>query len=179
MTGGGPAGGRAGLAARPGVAPALRLLRGLLTAAAAAGVLAYAAAALLTVVDVVGRRAGFPLLGVIDLVQLFVLGGAWLVIPYAFLVGAHVGVDLLVDALPGRLTRVVRAVGSLAAAGLLVLILRACLGAFEQQLLFGDRSQQLGIPIVWYWVPLLTGVALSVVAALLTVVDPPATGQRL
>jgi len=156
----------------------LRVLRGLVTSAAVVGVLAYAAAALLTVVDVIGRRAGFPILGVIDLVQLFVLGGAWLVIPYAFMAGAHVGVDLLVDALPARLNRLVRVLGGVAAAALLGLVLQACVGAYEQQLLFGDRSQQLGIPITWYWVPLLAGVALSIVAALLTVVDPPQTGQR-
>lgn len=145
------------------------LLRGLVTAAAILGVVGYGAAALLTVADVVGRQLGTPIPGVVDLVQLCVLGGAWLVIPYAFLVGAHVGVDLLVESFPQVARRALRAVAAVAAVGLLGLMLLECTKAFQMQLLFGDRSQQLGIPIVWYWVPLLAGVGLSMVAALLTV----------
>lgn len=152
-------------------------LRGLVAAAALAGVLAYAAAALLTVADIVGRQLGTPIPGVVDLVQLCVLGGAWLVIPYAFLVGAHVGVDLVVDSFPEPMRRALRAVASLAAVVVLGLMLRQCWESFQMQMLFGDRSQQLGIPILWYWVPLLFGIGLSMVAALLTLVGgarPPA-----
>lgn len=155
---------------------ALRVLRAPVQAAALLGVLAYAAAAILTVADIVGRRFGAPVDGVVDLVQLGVLSGAWLVIPYAFLVGAHVGVDLLVELFPRRLKRTLRIATALVAAGLLGLMLQACWDAFQQQVTFGDRSQQLGIPIFWYWVPLLVGVALSIVSALITIVDPPAPG---
>ena len=148
-------------------------LRALLVASAVAGVLAYAAAALLTVADIVGRQMGAPIPGVVDLVQLCVLGGAWLVIPYAFLTGAHVGVDLLVESFPGAIERPLRALASLAAVGLLALMLLHCYDAFQQQRLYGDRSQQLGIPIIWYWVPLLFGLVLSIVAAALTVFFVP------
>ncbi|QFU16101.1 TRAP transporter small permease [Microvirga thermotolerans] len=148
------------------------ILRGLIAACAVAGVLAYAAAALVTVADIVGRQIGTPILGVVDLVQLFVVAGAWLVIPYAFLTGAHVGVDLLVESFPKAAERLLRAVASVTAAGLLALMLVYCYDAFQQQLTFGDRSQQLGIPIMWYWVPLLVGTALSIVAAVLTIVTP-------
>ncbi|MCA1941359.1 MAG: TRAP transporter small permease [Caenispirillum bisanense] len=146
-------------------------LRALVGAAAVAGVLAYAAAALLTVADIVGRQISLPVPGVVDLVQLCVLGGAWLVIPYAFLTGAHVGVDLVVDSFPPPVRRTLRIAASLAAVVLLALVLRQSWEAFGMQLMFGDRSQQLGIPIVWYWVPLLAGVALSILASLLTIVD--------
>ncbi|HEV7371766.1 TRAP transporter small permease [Arenibaculum sp.] len=148
-------------------------LRALVLASAVVGVLAYAAAALLTVADIVGRQTGMPIPGVVDLVQLCVLGGAWLVIPHAFLAGAHVGVDLLVESFPRAVERPLRALASLAAVGLLGLMLVYCYEAFQQQLLYGDRSQQLGIPIVWYWVPLLFGLALSAVAAALTVFSTP------
>lgn len=149
----------------------MRVLRRLIAAAAGVGVAAYAAAMLLTVADVVGRRFGAPIVGVIDLVQLAVLAGAWLVIPYAFLVGAHVGIDLLVEHAPARLARVLRAVAGLAGAVLVGLVLWGSLGAARQQMTFGDVSQQLGIPIVWYWAPLLAGAALSIVAALVTIAD--------
>lgn len=149
----------------------MRALRLLIAAGAGLGVACYAAAMFLTVADVVGRRFGAPILGVIDLVQLAVLAGCWLVIPYAFLAGAHVGVDLVVDHLPGRLTRAFRALAGLAGAALVGLILWGSWGAAQQQMMFGDVSQQLGIPIVYYWAPLLAGAALSVVAALVTVAD--------
>lgn len=155
------------------LAGALRLLRMTITLGAMLGVLAYAAAALLTVADVLGRRIGLPIVGVVDLVQLFVLSGAWLAIPYAFLVGAHVGVDVLVEAFSSRWQRAVRIVASLVAVGFLSLMLVKCVDSFRQQMLFGDSSQQLGIPIVWYWVPLLIGICLSILAAALTIVAPP------
>ncbi|WP_207457387.1 TRAP transporter small permease subunit [Azospirillum sp. SYSU D00513] len=155
--------------------PLVQSLRALIVGAAVLGVLAYAAAALVTVADVVGRQMAAPIPGVVDLVQLFVLGGAWLVIPYAFLTGAHVGVDLLVESFPDAVGRGLRAVASVAAAGLLALMLVHCYEAFQQQLMFGDRSQQLGIPIIWYWVPLLAGMALSIIAALLTIFTAPRT----
>ena len=156
----------------------MRAPRALVTAAAALGFAAYVAAALLTVGDILGRRFGAPVPGVVDLVQLCVVAGAWLVIPFAFLTGAHVGVDLLVDAMPKPLRRLFRLIASLAAILLLGLILTNCYATFQQQLMFGDRSQQLGIPIVWYWVPLLVGVALSIIAAFLTIFDPPQEVSR-
>lgn len=145
-------------------------LRVLVTVSAVVGVLGYAAAALLTVGDVIGRQVGLPIPGIVDLVQLFILGGAWLVIPYAFMTGAHVGVDLLVEAFPRFIERPLRAVASLAAIGLLGLMLMSCYDTFQQQIMFGDRSQQLGIPILYYWIPLLLGIVLSIIAAAMTLI---------
>lgn len=163
--------------ARP-VRGAVAFLNGVVVAAAAVGFAGFAVAALLTIADVIGRRIGFPIVGVVDLVQLCVLGGAWLVIPYAFAKNAHVAVDLLLQFLPAGLGRFLQILAGIAAAGLLVLMFRACFDAYSQQVLFGDRSQQLGIPIAWYWLPLLIGVALSVVAALLSILNRvPGTGE--
>lgn len=151
----------------------LHALRALVTVSAVTGVAAYAAAALFTVGDVIGRQIGMPIPGVIDLVQLCVLGGAWLVIPYAFLTGAHVGVDLLVDSFPRALEKLLRVIAGLAAIALLGLMFNYCYDTFQQKLMFGDRSQQLGIPIFYFWIPLLYGVALSIVAAALAIIPTP------
>lgn len=148
-------------------------LRSLVTLAAVIGVAAYAVAALLTVADIIGRQVGYSVPGVVDLVQLFVLGGAWLVIPYAFMTGAHVGVDLLVESLPRPLTNVMRGVAGLAAIALLGVMLYFCYATFQQQVMFDDRSQQLGIPIFYYWVPLLFGVGLSIVGVGLGLMPSP------
>jgi TRAP-type C4-dicarboxylate transport system permease small subunit len=138
-------------------------------------VLAYAAAAVVTVADIIGRQVSAPIPGVVDLVQLFVIGGAWLVIPYAFLTRAHVGVDLLVESFPKATERMLRIVASVTAMVLVALMLFYCYEAFQQQLMFGDRSQQLGIPIIWYWVPLLIGMALSIIATLLAIFNVKST----
>tara|TARA_R110002074_G_scaffold17241_1_gene57064 strand:- start:3927 stop:4412 length:486 start_codon:yes stop_codon:yes gene_type:complete len=151
----------------------LQPLRALIIISAGTGVAAYAAAALFTVGDIIGRQIGMPIPGVIDLVQLCVLGGAWLVIPYAFLTGAHVGVDLLVESFPRALETLLRTMAGLAAIALLTLMFNYCYNTFQQKLMFGDRSQQLGIPIFYFWIPLLYGVALSIVAAALAIIPTP------
>jgi len=151
----------------------LQPLRALIIISAGTGVAAYAAAAMFTVGDIIGRQIGMPIPGVIDLVQLCVLGGAWLVIPYAFLTGAHVGVDLLVESFPRALETLLRTMAGLAAIALLTLMFNYCYDTFQQKRMFGDRSQQLGIPIFYFWIPLLYGVALSIVAAALAIIPTP------
>ncbi len=142
----------------------LRAIDGVIEALAVIGVLAYAAAALVSVADVVGRRMGTPVPGVVDLVQMFILAGAWLSIPWGFAAGAHVGVDFLVEKMPRGAERLCRVLAGIAAATLMALILWKCIGTFKMQALMGDRSQQLGIPISLYWLPLLLGVAASILA---------------
>ncbi|MDO5603794.1 MAG: TRAP transporter small permease subunit [Paracoccus sp. (in: a-proteobacteria)] len=142
----------------------LRIADVIVECLAALGVLAYCAAAVVTVADILGRRIGMPVVGVVDIVQLFVMTGAWLVIPWGFAVGAHVGVDFLVDRMPAHAARACRIAAGLAACALMALILWKCFGAWQLQHMLGDKSQQLGIPISFYWLPLLAGAAASILA---------------
>ena len=146
------------------VAAGLRLA---LSGLAAAGVAAYGGAALVTVADVLGRRVGLPIDGVVDLVQLLVMAGTWLVMPYAFMAGAHVGVDLLVASLPRGPALLLRALAAAAAFALLALMLWQGFETFRVRTMFGDRSQQLGIPVAWYWYPLLLGLGASLLGVAL------------
>ena len=52
----------------------------------------------------------------------------------------------------------------MAALALMALILWKCIGTYQMQVMMGDKSQQLGIPISLYWLPLLVGVAASILA---------------
>ncbi|MFD1795216.1 TRAP transporter small permease subunit [Paracoccus aurantiacus] len=142
----------------------LRRVDGLIEFLAAIGVLAYCAAALVSVADVIGRRIGTPVPGVVDLVQLFIMAGAWLSIPWGFSVAAHVGVDFLLERIPEGLARLLRIIAAIAAIVLMVLIFVECIPTYRMQVMLGDKSQQLGIPIAFYWLPLLLGVAASVLA---------------
>jgi TRAP-type C4-dicarboxylate transport system permease small subunit len=139
-------------------------MRAIVRALAGLGVLAYGAAALVTVADILGRQVGLPVEGVVDLVQLFIMAGAWLVMPFVFMSGAHVGVDFVVDALPRGLSLVLQGFAALVALVLVALMLWQGWGTFSIRTMFGDTSQQLGIPVAWYWYPLLVGLTISLLA---------------
>jgi TRAP-type C4-dicarboxylate transport system permease small subunit len=142
----------------------MRLIERGIEALAGLGVAAYAAAALVTVADIVGRRLGHAINGVVDIVQLCVTAGTWFVIPWAFLAGAHVTVEIFVSRLPGPARRILAGLAVGLAAIILVLMLRYGWDAFAIQSRLGDRSQQLGIPIAFYWWPLLAGQAACLLA---------------
>jgi TRAP-type C4-dicarboxylate transport system permease small subunit len=135
---------------------------------------ALAAAAAVTVADIVlrgaGRAASFltgeplglGLVGVVDLVQLCVVTAAWLAIPWAFATGGHVAVDLLHERLPPAAREASAVVAAAAACVFLVFVLRYCVEQAQTVATYGDRSATLQIPLLWYWLPLLFGLALSV-----------------
>lgn len=150
-----------------------QLARGFVAALAWLGVIAYGAAALATVADILGRRIGMPIEGVVDLVQLFVMAGAWLVMPWAFMTGAHVGVDALVDKLPRAARAALRIFAGAVAAAFVALMLWQGWETYLLRTMFGDTSQQLGIPIAWYWWPLLLGLLVSPVAVILGLIASP------
>lgn len=142
----------------------VKLARWLINVLAMLGVAAYGAAVVVTVADIIGRRFGYPVEGVVDLVQLSIVTGAWLVMPYAFYSAAHVSVDFLLASMPVTLRAPLRAGSSVLAFGLVGLMLWQGYLTFETRTIFGDKSQQLGIPIAWYWYPLLVGLSASLVA---------------
>ena len=144
-----------------------KLTRRLINALAIMGVAAYGAAAIVTVADIIGRRFGYPIEGVVDLVQLFIITGAWLVMPFAFLTAAHVSVDFVLSFLPSALLRPLKLFASVLTFTLVALMLWQGFLTFETRTMYGDKSQQLGLPIAWFWYPLLIGLLISLVAILL------------
>jgi TRAP-type C4-dicarboxylate transport system permease small subunit len=141
-----------------------------LRAVSLAGTAAFLIGVALTMTDI-GLRSVSTLTvkGVVDIMQLCVLTGAMFAIPHGFLADQHVSIDVFTNRLPGRMQLALR-------------ILAACLGAlflagvvwfsFQQAIAeMGDRSQTIGIPMIWYWAPLLIGIALAVVANLILVVQ--------
>ncbi len=131
------------------------------------GVGAYVAATLVTIADILARQWGGAVPGVVDVVQLCILAGAYLVIPYTFLTDGHVSVDLLTAALPPRPARALKCLAAVLALVLLLPMLAKTYDSAMGQLAFGDRSQTIGIPMVWYWAPLVLGVGLSALSAAL------------
>lgn len=133
-----------------------------------AGVGALALGAVLNVFDIATRRSvGFTVPGMVDLTQLFVMACVFLAIPHAFMREAHVGVDFLTDRLPPRALAALKSVLALVAA----VFMGASMGWSAQQAArqigAGDLSQTIGVPIAWYWLPLLVGLGLSAVACVI------------
>lgn len=109
-----------------------------------------------------GRPPGLALVGIVDLVQLAVMAAAYLAIPFTFAGEGHVAVDVLHLRLSARQQLLLRALGALLSCLFMAMILIFGIEQARLVAAYGDRSATLGIPLVWYWLPLLAGAALSV-----------------
>lgn len=114
---------------------------------------------------VTGEPLGLGIVGVVDIVQLGVVTAAWLAIPWAFATGGHVTVDLVWGRLPATVRELLGAVAAAVACVFLAATFRYCLDQALAVRAYGDRSATLQIPLVWYWLPVLFGLALSTVIA--------------
>lgn len=132
------------------------------------GVLLLMLAVAALIVDIATRKSiGFSILGMVDLNQLAQMACVFLVLPLAFLRESHITVDFVTDRLPARARAAIEALSALLGAALLAAILWFSIGQALIQIRQGDVSQTLGIPMQWYWLPLVLGLALSVLAVLL------------
>lgn len=120
-----------------------------------------------TTVDVVMRKVdGAGIFGAVDLVQLMIMNAAYLSIPHAFMSRSHVAVSILTDHFSPRGTALCQVFGAALASGLMFAIAYFGYSQAAQQQEYGDVSLTLGVPMIYYWMPLLFGTALSAVAAL-------------
>lgn len=131
------------------------------------GMLLLTTAMAFSMVDIVGRKTiGFSILGITDITQLLVMACVCLAMPLTFIREGHVGVEFATDALPRRVLAALRFAVSLLCFVFVVALARFAYAQAFLQIAKGDASLTLGIPIVWYWMPLLIGLSLSAVAAL-------------
>lgn len=121
--------------------------------------------AVLNVGDIATRRfTNLNLTGMVDITQLMVMACAFLCIPYTFMREAHIDVDFITSHLPPRINSALMSVWSLAGALFMAAVTWYAGAAALQAYVNNDQSTTIGIPIVWYWVPLLFGCVLSVLA---------------
>lgn len=131
------------------------------------GVLALLVPTLLICADIVWRRAvGGAFMDVFDIAQLALVAAACWTIPFAFVHGNHVSVDLLVERFPARAQHAADAIIHLLSALLFALL--AWFGAQGAWLhySYGDTTQNLGLPVIGYWLVFLIGLVLTVLACL-------------
>ncbi len=133
-----------------------------------AGVLLLMTAMLVVMADIVARKwFGFSIQGIFDIQQLAQMACVFFVLPLAFMREANITVDFVTNRMPARLQSLLRCAVQLLCALMLAAIAWFSAEQAAIQIRSGDRSQTLGIPLLLYWVPMLAGTVLAVVATLL------------
>lgn len=123
--------------------------------------------AALNVGDIATRRViRLNVVGMVDVTQLMVMACAFLCIPYTFMKEAHIDVDFVTNMLPLRLRHAMMSLWGLIGAGFMGLVSWYAGIAAGQAYTNGDQSTTIGIPIIFYWAPLLFGCVLSVLVCL-------------
>lgn len=126
------------------------------------GVLFLLGAMLITTIDVVLRKIdNAGIYGTIDLVQLMIISAAYLSIPYAFMKKSHVAVAILSERMPEKIAIFCQALGMLFCVVFMCAIAWFGFLQAEQQHQYGDISITLGLPMIYYWIPVLLGSSLS------------------
>lgn len=137
------------------------------------GVTVLTIAIMVVVGDIIWRRiGGGSFIGAVDLTQLSVVVAASLSIPYTFSRGAHVKVDLLGHVLSKRMQVFLDVCAALFGAVLLSFLLWLTWGRAMEIWTYGDVSQDLAIPMIFYWAALIAGLFCSVLVCLVIAVKP-------
>lgn len=132
-----------------------------------AGVAALLVPTLLVCADIVWRRAvGGAFVDVYDITQMCLVACAAWTIPYGFIHGTHINMDLLVSRMPAGVQAALEAIIHLASALLFALLFWLAWNATQLHYGYGDTTQNLGIPVTWYWLIFLIGLGLSTLACL-------------
>jgi len=135
-------------------------------------------AILLTVGDVIARvlfATGY--IGLVDVTQFAVVGFAYLGMPFAFWRRRHVAIELYDHLLGPRSDAVLRLLGAALACTVLILLLTYGWTQAMRTLRYGDVSQNAEIPMIAFWVLVLSGAAIS--SLIVTVQALTAVGDLL
>lgn len=131
------------------------------------GMVCLSVTVVVSMADILGRKTiGFSVLGIDDIVSLTVMACVSLAMPLTYLRQGHVAVEFVTDMLPRRPLGAVKAVGALLTAIFVAVLAWYAFKQAGQQIAQGDRSNTLAISYLYYWAPLLAGMTISAVCAL-------------
>lgn len=135
------------------------------------GAVSFGFAALATIADIILRITGVGLRGVVDYVQLFVMSGAFLAMPYTFLVQGHVRVELVLDMLSSPLRKVMAVAASVLVLGMVASLTASNYDGLMRVIESNDISLNIGLPMAYYWAPVVLGLGLSILAVLVLIYE--------
>jgi TRAP-type transport system small permease protein len=136
-----------------------------------------AAAALLlmmltTVADVVmANLFRHPILGAYDMVETMLVFAVFLGMPRIFVANANIVVDIIDFFVSARVVVRLKQLALLLSLLFLVLLLWNMVTPALDAYGFGEKKQELGLPLWILWLPMLLGVLLSAVAILISLVS--------
>ncbi len=133
------------------------------------GALSLGAAAAVTFADVILRFFGGSVRGVVDLVQLFVMTGVFLSMPYTFFMDGHVRVTILLDRMAPALRSAILVLGGVLVLAFMVALALRTHDGLLQVMGRRDSTLNLAIPMLWFWGPMLAGFALSIPAIVMLI----------
>ena len=120
-----------------------------------------------TTISIVSRIAGFPILGYLDISEQAIAIFAFLGAAYAQRLGAHIRMELIIGALPGRLRWGVEAIATFAGLCLVVVLIRYSWEFFLNAWQIGDSTVDIEFP-TWP-AKLLVPIAFTIWAARLAI----------
>jgi TRAP-type C4-dicarboxylate transport system permease small subunit len=136
----------------------------LTTAVAILGTVPLLVAVALTVTDIVLRSfTSHTVHGLTDIVTLCTMIGAMFAIPFGFSHNQHVAIDVFTTHMPRGLQRVLLVIAALLGFFFLAAVFWFSIQQMMTEYGYGDRSQSIGIPMVWYWIPLVVGIGLAAI----------------
>lgn len=131
-----------------------------------------AATATATGLDVVLRQTvGSPIRGLVDLTQLAMMYAVFMSIAYGFARRAHVAVTVLTELFSQRANSILAVSWWLSATVLLAILSYAAFDQVRLVYTYGDVSQNIRIPMVWYWLPVVAGLAAAALGSLWAVAE--------
>lgn len=129
-----------------------------------------------TVVDVfmanVFKR---PIVGVFDLVETTLVLSVFLGFPATFLAGGHIAVDVVdLVASPTTLARL-KILAKLFSLVFLAFLAWQMIEPAHDAYKFGERKQELGLPLYALWIPMIFGIAVSALMVFVSLFEKPPT----
>lgn len=122
---------------------------------------------MLTCADIIWRRViGGAFIDTFDITKLSLVAVAAWTIPYGFVHGSHVTVDLIVERFPARFQLLIDGLIHAASALLFVFLGWMALDAAMLHYSYHDTTQNLELPVVYYWAVFILGLALAALACL-------------
>lgn len=103
-------------------------------------------AMLLATANIIGRLAGFPIPGYLDIFEQSIALFAFLGIAYAQRLGVHIRMDMVIRALKGRLHWMLEAITTFLSAGVVLVLAIYAWQFFLRAWTLGDTTPNAGIP---------------------------------
>ena len=120
---------------------------------------------LLTVADVVLRGAfNYPIPGTFELIELGLTASVFLALPAVFLRDDNLIVDMIDYMVKREVVRVLDLAAACLSLALLATMFFQMIPLARDMVQFGDVTADLSIPKLYYWIPVLVGVAASAFA---------------